>query len=81
MYLFSCSRLRFSLLRLGLRKERKKQKQNTGSSVDVTINDRNVHLDVCHRNQIKKEEDGLAKAFQKEDGSIPDFREMQRKKK
>lgn len=56
-----------------------KKEKNTGLSVDIMKNDRNVYLDVYHSNQIKGEKKGLAKVFQKEDGSVPDFRERKKK--
>lgn len=55
------------------------KRKNIGSSVDVMKNDRNAYLDVYHSNQIKEEKKGLAKVFQKEDGSILDFRGIEKK--
>lgn len=56
-----------------------KKRKNIGLSVDVMKNNRNAYLDVYHSNQIKEGKKGLAKVFQKEDGSILDFKGMKTK--
>lgn len=73
MYLFSCSRLRFSLLRLGLKK--KKHWIDCG----CYQKQQKCILGRLPQQPNKKGKKGLAKVFQNEDGSIPDFREMKKK--
>lgn len=65
MYLFSCSRLRFSLLLLGLRKKQRKKQNKTRDQVLMSWKTIEMYTDVYHSNQIKKGKKALQKCFKR----------------